>query len=375
MPKQEKAMHAVVFDASNKSFSMQQLAVPDLHPGEVLVKVTCCTICGSDMHTFEGRRSGPSPCVLGHEIIGQVDSWHGNTPPVDFSGKPIKLGQRITWSLAVGCGECFYCARDLPQKCLSLFKYGHALHTREGISGGLSEYCILKKGTPIFALDDGLPDNVACPANCATATVMAAIRVAEEVQSITDASIIITGMGMLGLTACAVLHQMGAKLIVAVDPVSHRLELARKFGASKVFDSITKSLAADLDQSFDFHGFDVALEFSGATNAVTSCIDSLRSGGVAVLAGSVFPTDPVPLLPEDIVRRVLTIRGIHNYVPSDLECALEFLTRHHREYPFESLVSRTFPLQSTEAAFRFTSASSPVRVGVIPDHFDGQQPN
>ena len=367
MPKTDKTMHAVAFDESNKTFLMQQFAVPDLHPGEVLVKVICCTICGSDMHTFEGRRSGPSPCVLGHEIIGQVDSWYDDTPPVDFSGKPIQPGQRITWSLAVSCGECFYCARHLPQKCLSLFKYGHALHTCEGISGGLGEYCILKKGTPIFALDDGLPDKVACPANCATATVMAAIRLAEDIQHIKHSTVLITGMGMLGLTACAVMNQFGAKSVVAVDPVPSRLELARKFGANQVFESIPNSLDIEMDHNKPFQGFDFAFEFSGATIAVKTCIDALRSGGVLVMAGSVFPTDAVPVQPEDIVRRVLTIRGIHNYVPGDLERALNFLNRHHQEYPFENLISRIFPLHATEEAFIYTSASNPVRVAVIPD--------
>ena len=345
---------------------MQQLATPDLQEDEVLVKVTCCTICGSDLHTFSGRRKCASPCVLGHEIIGTVESWAGAKVPVDFSGQPVAKGQRITWSLAVGCGDCFYCNRQMPQKCVSLFKYGHNVFDGKGVSGGLSEYCVLKKGTPIFPIDSNVPDAVACPANCATATVMAAIRVAEVVRKVNDSVVLVTGMGMLGLSACAILQKMGAKQIIAVDPNQERLELATRFGANVTLEGL-KDIGQQTGAGKDeIEGVDFAFEFSGVSAAVKDCLNALGIGGVGVLAGSVFPSECVEINPEDMVRKLLTVRGIHNYTPKDLESALKFVTDYHNKFPFAQLVSRTFPLEETEAAFRYSTESSPVRVAVVP---------
>src|SRR5262249_54102875 len=88
-------------------------------------------------------------------------------------------------------------------------------------------------------------------------------------------------------------------------------------------------------------GADAALELSGSPAAVAAALDLLRIGGTAVWAGTVSPTDPVPVLPEAVVRRCLTITGVHNYAPADLAAAIEFLAANHERYPFAELVSRT----------------------------------
>ena len=92
----------------------------------------------------------------------------------------------------------------------------------------------------------------------------------------------------------------------------------------------------------------------------------LRVGGTIVLVGAVFPGAPVELSLEQVVRRLLTIRGVHNYAPRHLERAIEFLTAHHRDAPFASLVSRWYPLREVELAFEESQRSDVIRVGVAP---------
>ena len=158
---------AAVFTGAGEPLELTELPVPaTLRDGEALVRVTCCTLCGSDLHSYSGDREVLTPTILGHEILGTIEAVGGRTP--------LAIGQRVTWSIAASCGECYFCRNDLPQKCERLFKYGHEQMSEEHpLSGGLATHCHLAPGTTVVEIPSGLPDEVACPANCATATVAA----------------------------------------------------------------------------------------------------------------------------------------------------------------------------------------------------------
>ena len=355
-----------LFDAVDRSFRQDRIEVTDLRRGEARVRVTCCTICGSDLHTATGRRTGPSPCVLGHEIVGVVESASVD-PLLDYFGNLIQIGQRITWGLTVGCGHCFFCHESIPQKCDSVFKYGHVRFEGQRAFGGLAEHCYLTPGTSLFSLPDELPDSVACPANCATATVHATLRAIRELMDIRNKTVLITGMGMLGLTACAWLKELNVGEIICVDVDHKRLELARDFGATQiVLANNEKDLVAVVDRATDGRGADAALELSGTTVAAMNCLNRLRVGGVLILAGSVFPSEPLNLSTETIVRKMLNIRGVHNYRPDDLAAAIDFLISCHHKYPFHALVQKSFGLDDVESAFALAKSGSAIRVAVTP---------
>ena len=156
---------AVVFEKPGRPLVMREFPVPDLGPGEALVRISCCTVCGSDLHTFRGDRETAVPTVLGHEIVGVVASLASDSPPVDVAGVPLRVGQRVVWSVAASCGQCFFCTHELPQKCSSLFKYGHEpLAPGRELCGGFAELCLLVRGTVVVPVPGVLSDLVAAPA-------------------------------------------------------------------------------------------------------------------------------------------------------------------------------------------------------------------
>lgn len=356
---------AVQFDSNTRQFQHVELPIAGIKENEVLVKVTCCTICGSDLHTYSGRRNAPDQCVLGHEIVGTVADWGAGAPPTDYLGQPIERGQRITWNMAVGCGDCFFCNHQLSQKCESLFKYGHE-SCAETPTGGLSEYCLLVPPTSLFKIPDALPDHVVCPANCAGATVAAAIRLAEETHQLQASTALIIGTGMLGLNAVAQLKAKGVANVIVIEPQPKRRELALQFGATDCFESHDDHFLDATRQRTDGRGPDMAFDFSGVNSVIQQGIDHVRIGGLVILVGSVFPTDTLSVSPEQLVRRSLTLRGLHNYLPEDLQTALTFLERHHQDLPFDALVERSFPLSEVESAFEFAQQEKPIRVAVLP---------
>jgi len=357
---------AMVFTGPREPLQLHEYPLPRLGPGEVLAEVTCCTLCGSDLHTFEGRRTAPCPTVLGHEILGRVADLPEGAGTCDYTGRPLERGDRITWSIAASCGTCFFCRQNLPQKCEHLFKYGHErIDEHHPLSGGLAEYCHLAAGTAILPVPNELSDAVACPANCATATVAAAIRTAGDCR---DQVVLVQGAGMLGLTASAMAHHRGAREVIVSDVNPERLLRAPSFGATR---AVTVGEGADelrdaVQEATEGRGVDVALEMCGVPSAIEQGLDLLRIGGRYVLVGSVFPDRPIAVYAEKVVRNLLNVHGIHNYTPRDLALALDFLAESHAEYPFAELASGRFALTEANEAFRHAIESGAFRVAVVP---------
>jgi alcohol dehydrogenase len=352
-------MRAALFHGPGRPLELTSFASADPVGEEVLVRVALCTLCRSDLHTHSGRRAGPTPSVLGHEIVGRIEAFGPSASRQDGRGRQAMNGDRISWTVTASCGRCFYCADELPQKCERLFKYGHDAVTPERpFEGGLADYVLLRPGTPWLLVPDEIPDAVAAPANCATATVAAALRSAGELRG---RRVLILGAGVLGLTACSMARAAGAEKVMASDPNPQARQRALAFGATHAINDPLE--ARDLTGG---RGADVAVELAGVADSVRAGLSLVRTGGTLILAGTVSPTEAVPLDPEDVVRRMVTIRGVHNYHSRDLEAALDFLAGPGREFPFASLVGATFPLERVEDALAHAHANPGLRTAVAP---------
>ncbi|SHN43291.1 zinc-binding dehydrogenase [Cryptosporangium aurantiacum] len=370
------------WDGPGLPFTIVRTPVPDLGRGEVLVEVDLATVCGSDLHTASGRRPGPAPGVLGHEQVGRVVAV-GPGEPRCADGTTVTEGLRVVWSVTASCGECPRCRRGLPQKCVALRKYGHEpLTAARPLTGGFATHCVLLPGTTIVAVPAEVPDEVAAPASCATATVAATLaaagwmlpwsagngRVAARTTThepdadrapadgvgADGGRAVVSGAGMLGLTAVAMLARANAH-VVAVDPDPGRRARAVEFGAHEV--------AAD---GADLRDADLVLELSGAPSAVQSALAALAIGGTAVLAGSVSPGPAVPFDPERLVRGLHRVIGVHNYRAADLRTAVGFLAATHRDAPFAKLVGGRYRLDDLDAAFAAAHRGPAPRQAVAP---------
>ncbi|WP_036468224.1 zinc-binding dehydrogenase [Mycobacterium genavense] len=321
-------------------------AASDPGPDRVLVAVDLATICGSDLHTVSGRRDAPHPGILGHEQVGHVVAIGSGGRPRYANDAEVAIGDRVVWSLTASCGRCRNCVWGLEQKCEHLKKYGHeALDSAWPLNGGFASHCVLLPGTTIVKVPDRVPDTVAAPASCATTTVAAVLDAAELDRHRDPTRILITGAGMLGVTAAAMADATGAWVSVC-DPDPVRQETGYNFGADLV-----------VGDAVEVPPVDVALELSGSPTAVEACIASLDVGGRAVLAGSVSASQPIAIDPEHLVRNLMTITGVHNYRPLHLQTAIDFLATHHDRYPFADLVAAAADLDHLDDALRTAAAS------------------
>ena len=354
---------ALVFNAPGDPLQLESHPYPVPEAGEVLVRVRCCTVCGSDLHSMAAKRPVETPTVLGHEILGEVIATGG---VVRFWGSdhPIVVGDRVTWSVSVSCGTCRLCERGLPQKCDALFKYGHApMLTAGPFSGGLADVCLLRPRTAILPVPERLSDEVAAPANCATATAVAALRAAGDLAS---RNVLVQGAGLLGLTAAAMAAHAGARVLVA-EPDPGRRATAQHWGAAATADPSQPDFDDHVRAFTDGRGFDIALEVSDAPAALAQGLASLGIGGAFVLVGAVLPSAPWPIDPEQIVRRLLRIQGVHNYAPLDLRDALRFLEEAQERYPFSEAVVSRHRLEDHEPALERARQSDALRVAFVPE--------
>lgn len=352
------------FHGMNTPFEISEVPVTTTEDA-VLVRVSLATICGSDLHTVSGRRSAEVPCILGHEIVGTVAA---PTHRCSAEGKPLREGDRITWSLTASCGTCHYCVNaNLPQKCETLFKYGHA--RREGIntlSGGFATHILLRPGTAIYHMPDAITDEEAVPINCALATVLNGL---ETIGTHPGEMAVLHGAGLLGIYAACYLRQSGYSMVAVVDLNADRLRIAKRFGATHTFNPNTTPRAAidaTLKKLTGGHGVDLAVEVSGATPALPDLIEWLAIGGRCLTLGYVYPHANMCVDAHQLVTKCVTLRGVHNYYPTTLRDAIRFVENNRTRYPFASLIGETYPLTEINTAFAHALRQDAIRIAINP---------
>ena len=346
-----------IFNGPDQSLQGETWPLPEtVGEGEVLVEITLATICGSDLHTLSGQRKEATPTILGHEAVGRIVK-------VGSKREGLAPGDRVTWTIADSCGTCPACTEHkLPQKCQSLFKYGHAPNSDgTGFNGCYASHIVLRQGTHIVKVPDSLPDRVVVSANCALATVINAVsRFPDSCHAV-----LIQGAGLLGLYACALLRERGVEHVFCVDIQEQRLAQIERFGGIPI-DGRAEHYPQSRERILAVaeYGLDAVLEVAGVAALIPEGIRLLRSGGYYGLVGMVHPNTQLALTGEQIIRKNLTLYGIHNYAPWHLEEAVQFLQSSIDKYPFESLVSPPFPLAKLEQATRMAQTQEWGRVSV-----------
>jgi putative phosphonate catabolism associated alcohol dehydrogenase len=356
-----------VYDAPGKPFEIRLFPVRSPRPGEVLVKIRMSTICRSDIHSWLGHRPNPCPGVLGHEIIGTIVEL-GEGVTHDMRGDCLAVGQRITWSEYFIPGPNYYTeVLDLPQKSPGVDKYGHmAVTTEPHHHGGFGEYCYVLPGSWILAIPDDLTDEEATPINCGVATM---ICVAERAAITMGDTVVIQGLGLLGLYGAAIAKARGARLVIGLDSVASRRAMAAKFGVDHVFDPWELSeteLVKQVKAICRPEGADVVIEVCGDPEVVTSGIRYLRTGGRYVLGGVVNPESFVRIDVNLILRKLITLQGVHNYHPRNLLEALDFVHVNRGRFPFHELVDGRYGLEDVGQAMKDATERKVLRAAIVP---------
>ena len=352
------------FHGTGTPFEICEMPVT-ITPDNILVRVSLSTICGSDLHTVSGRRGADTPCVLGHEIVGTIAA------PTRFravTGERLNEGDRVTWSLTASCGTCDYCVnRGLPQKCETMFKYGHARNEgATALSGGFATHVLLRPGTAVYHIPDSVTDGEAVPVNCAFATVVNGLT---TIGIHPNESAVIHGAGMLGIYAACYLREQGYHIVAVVDINEERLQVAKRFGATHTFNP-DKTAIPEIDAALKTltsgRGVDLGVEVSGVTSGLPNLVTWAAIGGRVLTLGYVYPNAYTSVDAHHLVTKCITLRGVHNYHYTALGTALDFVEAHRGRYPFAELIGQTYPLTDINTAFEHAMHQGKIRIAIAP---------
>ncbi len=353
-----------VFDRPNAPFRLVDYPLRPPLPGEVLVRILMSTICRSDIHSYQGHRPSPCPGLLGHEIIGTIEAV-GSPGHCDMKGSELAPGDRVTWSEYFTPGPDYFSeVLDLPQKSFGVEKYGHlSAEQAPHHHGGFAEFCYIMPNSWILRLPDALSDEEATPINCGVATMAAVIEAAEI--KLGD-SVVIQGLGLLGIYGAALARARGAGKLIGLDISAERRALALRFGVDVALDPATDGGVDAIKALCQPAGADVVLEVCGDPAVLPAALAMLRMGGRYVLAGVVNPASNVSLDANLILRKMLTLKGVHNYHPRHLVQAMEFVLGNHHRFPFHELVDGKYRLDEIDQAMADAAGRRVLRAAIVP---------
>ncbi|MEY4449118.1 MAG: 5-exo-hydroxycamphor dehydrogenase [Pseudomonadota bacterium] len=355
-----------VYTEPNAPFQVQDFPIREPRADEALVKVSMSTICRSDIHSYQGHRPSPCPGLLGHEIVGNIVAL-GEGITHDMRGDRLSVGDRITWSEFFIPGDNYFSeVLDLPQKSHGVEKYGHmAATTAPHHHGGFAEYCYVLPKSWILRLPDNITDAEATPINCGVATMVA---VTEAANIRLGSTVVIQGLGLLGLYGAALAKSRGAKYVIGLDVNAKRREQALRFGVDMALDP--SLAAADLLKNINTlcrpEGADTVIEVCGVPEVLPLGLEIVRVGGTYVIAGLVSPGAHVTLDANRFVKKMITLKGVHNYHPRHLIEALDFVVKHKSQYPFAELVDGQYALDDVTQAMSDAASQRVLRAAIVP---------
>ena len=293
---------------NNHNVRLEEIPTPQIGPGELLVRVEACGICGSDV--MEWYRRDRVPLVLGHEIGGQIAA-------VGDGVEHYQEGDRVSAAHHVPCNTCHYCLSGHHTVC-------DTLRQTNFDPGGFAEYIRL----PAINVDRGLfllPDEVSYAEATFIEPLACVLRGQRLAHIQPGRSVLIIGTGIAGLLHVQLAHALGTGCLVATDIINYRLEAARQFGADATIHA-KEDLPSRLRQVNQGRLADLVIVCTGATSAITQALQSVERGGTILFFAPTNPGVTIPISVNDLFwRNDITLTTTYGSSPADYTAALELI--------------------------------------------------
>jgi succinate semialdehyde reductase (NADPH) len=350
-------MLAAVLDRPNAPLRIEEIPVPEPGAGEVLVRVSACGVCHTDLHVMKAEVAFPTPAVMGHEISGTVAALGAGV-----TGPPV--GTPVVSAFIMPCGTCPACGAGRDDLCDSFFAMNRLKGTLyDGTSrlrrsdgsplamysmAGLAEYSVVP-ATDVFALAEGLPLAESSVLGCAIFTAYGAVRHGADLRG--GERIAVVAAGGVGINIIQIARAFGASQIIAVDVRDDKLDAARRLGATHVVNATSADAVGRVRELTQGRGVDVAFEVLGLPQTFTQAFEMIRDGGRMVAVGIAPGRTPAPVEITRLVRRELRIIGSYGArtrsdMPEIIRLAAQGIFRP------ETMVTQRFALREADAAYQ-----------------------
>ncbi|CAM4238413.1 zinc-binding dehydrogenase [Paenibacillus phoenicis] len=329
------------------NLEVMEVEEPQIGPDQVKIEVKYAGVCGTDLHTYEGKYKVKAPVTLGHEFSGQVVEVGANV-------EGIQVGDRVTSETTFFiCGECRYCKSRQYNLCASR----RGLGTQQ--NGGFAKYVVARKESV-----HKLPDNVDYLSAALTEPLACAHHAVSKAGIKEGEVVVVLGPGPIGLLTAQIAKSLGATVIITgLSKDKVRLEKALELGidyAVNIQNEDLKELANGLTNGY---GADVVLECTGAVPAVAMGLDVLAKQGRYVQVG-IFASPEIPVDFEKIIQKEISVIGCRSQNPFDWEPSLRLM--NEQRVNAKALVTHKFPITEWAEAFKLMRNGEAIKVVLTP---------
>lgn len=300
-------------------------------PGEVLLRIQCIGICGSDMHVYHGKHPYTSyPVVQGHEFSATVEQ-------VGEGVTNLKPGMKVTSMPQIYCGACAPCRRGDYHICDQLKVQGFQ-------APGCAQELWVTSADKVVPL----PDSFSFEQGAMVEPLAVGVHAVRRAGDLSGKNVVVLGAGPIGNLLAQVARAEAAKVLIT-DISEYRLELAQKCGIHATSNAKLEKLSEAIRRIFGEDGFEVAFECVGVEKTIEDAIENIQKGGTIVVVG-VF--GEMPRINLGFVQdRELTIRGTLMYQAQDYQRAVELISSG--KVILEPLISKIYPFEQYLEAYRF----------------------
>jgi alcohol dehydrogenase len=344
-----KTMKAVVFRGKHR-IAVEEVPRPHPRAGEAVIRITTTTICGTDVHIVRGEYPVRPGLILGHEPVGVIEELGAGLEDL------YAIGDRVIVGAITPCGQCFYCLNGSSSQCggaVGGWKFGNT------INGAWAEYLLVPDAKANLALiPPGLTDEdvVLCPDIFSTG-----LSGAESGGIKVGDSVAVFAQGPIGLCATLGAKLKGASLIIGVDTMHDRLEMARRFGADVTLNARNGDAILEIKALTDGRGVDVAIEALGQQETFENALRAIRPGGTLSSLGVYSGKLVAPY--QAIHAGLGDQRIVTTLCPGGKERMRRLMAMiEHRRVDLSPLVTHHFALDEIETAFDVFSQQ---RYGVL----------
>lgn len=318
--------------------------VRKLNSDEVLVKVTACGVCGTDLHIVEGSSRSSPPVVLGHEYAGIVAD-------AGKESNGFTVGDHVAVDPNIACGTCFYCRRGEVHLCERLRALG------VDIDGGMAEFCIVPS-SQLYRL----PGTMAAEQAAFIEPLSCAVHGIDRARIRTGDTVVILGGGTVGLLLLQLARISGASRVIVVEPVEWKRTIATRIGADEALDPNAVDVFQKV-RDLTGEGADVVIECAGRPETVALSLKLARRGGTVEWFGVCPLGEMVRMEPNNVYFKELTIVG--SYVnPHTFDRSIALVAANR--VGFEHFRIHKFPLDGVHEALKALAEGKTIKSLIVP---------
>jgi threonine dehydrogenase-like Zn-dependent dehydrogenase len=370
------------------AIGVREFDMPEPEPGSAILRVHLSGICGTDKHTFRGESlqyAGTDhehgidyPLICGHEVVGTLERIGPHTQLRDAGdGSPLGPGDRVVVAANIECGECPPCRAGRPYfMCDRLEDYGNSLTLSRspGLFGGWAEAMYLLPGTHLFRVPDDVPDEVAVltePMAVTHGLDSAAAMTASGGGFEPGCTVVLLGLGPLGLCHLIKARAMGAGHLVAIDRMPTRLNHARRFGAGLCLDAARTTAAERREAVLELtggQGADVVIDCTGVGDVVAEAIELLRMGGTLIEPGAFVDMGETRInANRHLCMKSILVIGVAGEVLPAYPAALRLMSEERERMPLTEFVTHRLALDDCERAIDLSMSPDAMKVTFDPN--------